>query len=51
MISDSEQKRLQEIEALLIEGLDSGPATPMTPEDWSALRQRVEGRLAKRNGQ
>src|SRR5437879_6170807 len=45
------QLRKQEIEAVLSEGLDSGPATPMTPEDWSALRQRVEARLAKRNGQ
>src|SRR5947209_6081026 len=32
-------RRQREIEALLIEGLDSGPATPMTAEDWQALRR------------
>jgi hypothetical protein len=45
------QKRKREIETLLVEGLDSGPATPMTAEDWAALRQRVVARLAKGNGQ
>src|SRR5438128_1268643 len=32
------------IEAKLLEGLDSGPATPMTGENWAALRQRVQQR-------
>ncbi len=34
-----EKKR---IEAKLIEGLDSGPSTPMTPEDWDEIER--EGR-------
>lgn len=43
------QKRKQEIEAQLMEGLRSGPATPMKAKDWTALRQRVEARLATRD--
>jgi len=39
--------RKQEIEALLMEGLQSGPATPMTSPLWGALRQRVRERLGK----
>lgn len=30
------------VEALLIEGLDSGPSTPMTSEDWDEIER--EGR-------
>jgi hypothetical protein len=45
------QKRKREIETLLLEGLNSGPATPMTAENWVALRQRVASRLARRDGQ
>jgi antitoxin ParD1/3/4 len=30
------------VEALLIEGLDSGPSTPMTPDDWDEIER--EGR-------
>jgi antitoxin ParD1/3/4 len=44
------EARKREIEALLIEGLESGPATPQTAEDWVALRERVEARLDPRNG-
>lgn len=28
-----------ELEKLLLSGLDSGPAQPMTEDDWQALRQ------------
>jgi hypothetical protein len=40
-------KRKQEINALLIEGLESGPVRPMTPKDWQAIRKRVETRLGQ----
>lgn len=36
------RRRLQR---LLQEGLESGPATPMTPRDWAELQQRVLGTL------
>lgn len=31
----------QELESKLIEGMDSGPATPMTNDDWDELKRRV----------
>jgi hypothetical protein len=35
------------MERLLLEGLDSGPATPMTKEDWADLRAEVAKRVAR----
>ena len=39
----AEQKRLAEdhLERLLVEGLESGPATEMTRKDWNDIRRRV----------
>jgi antitoxin ParD1/3/4 len=39
---DRQARERARIEALLIEGLDSGPSTPMTPEDWDEIER--EGR-------
>ena len=36
-----------DIERLMLEGLNSGPATVMTAEDWSELHRRVEARLER----
>ncbi len=36
----------EELERLLLEGLDSGPATPMTKADWDEIRQRGLARIA-----
>lgn len=36
-------KAQQKLEALLLEGLDSGDATEWTGADWDALRRRAEG--------
>jgi antitoxin ParD1/3/4 len=43
-----EQKRRarRELEARFREALESGPATPMTKEDWAALRQEALDGLA-----
>ena len=39
------------VEALLIEGLDSGPSTPMTSDDWAEIesegRQIIAARKAR----
>jgi antitoxin ParD1/3/4 len=37
-------KRKREIEALLVEGLNSGPATPMTAEEWQHIRRELRER-------
>jgi hypothetical protein len=42
----------EELEAALLQGLASGPATEVTPEVWEAIRREVAQRLAaKRRAQ
>jgi antitoxin ParD1/3/4 len=36
------------LEELIIEGLESGPATEMTAQDWEDIRRRVRERYAAR---
>jgi antitoxin ParD1/3/4 len=45
LIRDAQRRRAkQALEAKFREALESGPATPMTREDWAVLRARaVEG--------
>lgn len=39
LIRDDEKRKAQDrIEALLLEGLQSGEATEMTPQDWTDIR-------------
>jgi antitoxin ParD1/3/4 len=38
------------VEKLLLEGLNSGPATLMTAKDWEEIRREVRKRHARRNG-
>jgi hypothetical protein len=42
----AEQK--QRVEALLIEGLDSGASSPMTPEDWDGIEREGQRIIAAR---
>ena len=42
IVRDRQAREQARIEARLIEGLDSGPSTPMTPEDWDEIER--EGR-------
>ncbi len=39
---DQQRKAQQKLDALLQEGLDSGPSTPMTPQDWEEIRREVQ---------
>ena len=39
---------MADLEAKLIEGLNSGSAGKMTERDWKSLRRRVEAHLEKR---
>jgi antitoxin ParD1/3/4 len=36
------------VEALLIEGLDSGESTPLTPEDWDAIEREGSRLITER---
>jgi hypothetical protein len=38
--------RRERLDQLIQEGLDSGPAIPVTPEFWDDMRRRLEERLA-----
>ena len=46
---DQRRKTEERLESLLLEGLNSGNAGPMTKKDWNALRRKVAQRLAKRS--
>lgn len=39
---DEKRKARERLEVLLLEGLDSGPGTVMTENDWASLRGRIE---------
>ena len=42
LIREAQKRRAkQELEAKFREALESGPATPMTREDWNELERRV----------
>lgn len=42
------ERKKAELEALLIEGLESGPAVPITPQWWDELLNDVDEKLRKR---
>jgi len=44
---DAARSKRAEIEAALIEGLDSGPAEEWTSQEWADIRQRVIDRHQK----
>jgi antitoxin ParD1/3/4 len=43
--------RRQEVRNKLLEAVRSGPATPMTSDDWEGIRQEVRKRHAQRQGE
>ncbi len=45
---DRQQKAEKQLEQLLLEGLNSGEATPMTAKDWAEIRQAVTNKIAAR---
>jgi antitoxin ParD1/3/4 len=42
--ADQKRKAREKIEALLLEGLNSGEPTPFTPKDWNELRESAKQR-------
>lgn len=53
LLEDAKRRKSQEeIEQRLLEALDSGPATPMTKEDWEGIKQRgIERIRQKKTGE
>ena len=47
---DQDRQAQERLESLLLEGVKSGTASPLTQKDWSELRTEVAERLEKRWG-
>jgi antitoxin ParD1/3/4 len=47
---DRKRREKERLEALLLEGLASGPMTEMTAQDWESIRSEVRRRVASRQG-
>jgi antitoxin ParD1/3/4 len=45
---DQERLAIAALESEILKGLDSGPSTPMTHEDWQDIRTEVRRRMAAR---
>ncbi len=39
--AEQKQRAKEELEALIMEGINSGPSTPMTKADWDQLREDI----------
>ncbi len=48
---DQRRKAQEKLDALLQEGLESGPSTPMTTQDWEEIRSEVRRRGTEQAGQ
>ena len=47
---DMKRRAEEKLDALLMEGINSGPAEPMTAKDWADIRANLEEHIAKRHG-
>jgi antitoxin ParD1/3/4 len=45
---DQKRKAKEHLEALLLEGLGSGPSTPMSDQNWEEIRQVVQEKIAQK---
>lgn len=46
---DQKRKAKEHLESLLLEGLDSQPATVMTTQDWENIRKAVRENIVQRH--
>ena len=46
---DQQRQTIANLEAEILKGLESGQSTPMTQEDWQAIRHEVRRRHTERN--
>jgi antitoxin ParD1/3/4 len=49
--AERRRRAKEKVEALLLEGLNSGAPTPMTADDWANLRRKFVDRLARDDAQ
>ena len=48
---DMKRREEEKLDALLMEGINSGPAELMTAKDWADIRANLEEHIAKRHRQ
>jgi antitoxin ParD1/3/4 len=48
--SKARQKELAHLKGLILDGVNSGAATPMTEDDWREIRTEVKRRAEERAG-
>ena len=46
--ADRERHAREHLERKLLEGIESGPAAPLTKDDWKDLRDELTRRIARR---
>lgn len=46
--AEQKRKAMERLEALVLEGLNSGPSTPMTRKDWERIRKEGLARAKAR---
>jgi antitoxin ParD1/3/4 len=44
---EEDQAQISRLETLALEGIHSGPSTPMTPDDWDNIRAAVRQNLSQ----
>ncbi|WP_254173596.1 hypothetical protein [Planktothrix pseudagardhii] len=49
LMQEYQKQEEAKLETLLLEGLNSGEVTPMTPKDWVDIRQAVRQQVIKDN--
>ncbi|MBD1213949.1 MAG: type II toxin-antitoxin system ParD family antitoxin [Dolichospermum sp.] len=47
---DQKQRAKEQLQTMLLEGLNSGEATEMTAQEWEDIRQAVRDKINKRQG-
>src|SRR5258708_15125791 len=48
--ADRKRREKARLEAMLLEGLSSGPMTEMTSDDWESIRSEVRQRIVEQQG-
>lgn len=48
LVRQDQRQSQQELETLLLEGLDSEAATPMTSDDWIEIRSALKAKISER---
>jgi antitoxin ParD1/3/4 len=45
---DRKRREMERLEAMLLEGLASGPMAEMTPDEWASIRAEVRSQIVTR---